>query len=77
MIYVQGTKIKINEIQKKDYVWLDGEFEFISKIANGNEGIIISHNKSNTEYGERETYQVLVNGEEFEIELDEFVLIEN
>lgn len=74
MIYVKGTKIKINKIKKRDYIWLDGQFDFLSEKLNGNEGTILSNNKSNTEYGERETYQVLVNGEEFEIELDEFVL---
>lgn len=78
MVLKKGTLIRITALQEKDYVWLDGQFEELSNLCNGQEGEILSHNKENIEYGERESYQVLVtckDGEEREIEIesDEFV----
>lgn len=82
MIYKKGTKIKLTKLQKKDYDWLDGQFEELSELCNGQEATILSHNEASPRFGERESYQVLVkckNGteQELEIELDEFILYRN
>lgn len=79
LIYKKGTKVKITKLLEKDYTWLDGQFEELSKL-NGTEAIILSHNKESVDFGERESYQVLVKfndgrEEELEIELDEFVIV--
>ena len=75
MIHPIGTKIRITEIQKKDFEWHDDEFEKMSARVNGKVGKILAHNEAIPEYGERESYMVMVNGEEIEIEYDEFVLV--
>jgi hypothetical protein len=79
LVYPKGTKIRITEINKKDYSWDDVEFENFSSLMNGKEGIIQSHNKAIPKFDERESYQVIMelNGEEkeFEIEIDEFIVL--
>lgn len=80
MILEKGTKVKITKISEKDYDFLDGEFKKLSNLVNGQEGVILSHNETSPEFGERESYQVLVtcrdgSKRELEIELDEFITI--
>lgn len=79
LIYKKGTKVKITKLQEKDYTWLDGQFEELTKLCTGQEAIILSHNEEIAEFGERESYQVLVKDadgkeQELEIELDEFIV---
>jgi hypothetical protein len=79
LVYPKGTKIRITEINKKDFFWGDGEFEKLSKLLNGKEAFIRNYNNAIPEFDERESYQVIVdlNGDEkeFEIELDEFIVL--
>lgn len=75
MIHPKGTKIRVTEIQRKDFEWFDNEFEEMSARVNGKEGKILNHLEAIPEFNEREAYMVSVNGEEFEIEEDEFVLV--
>lgn len=80
MILENGTRVQITKISEKDYDFLDGEFEQLSNLVNEQEGVILYHNEASPEFGERESYQVLVtckdgSKRELEIELDEFITI--
>lgn len=75
MSHPSGTKIRVTEIQRKDFEWYDNDFEEMSGRVNGKEGELLTFNKAIPEFGERESYIALVNGEKIEIESDEFVLV--
>lgn len=80
MPYIAGTRIRVTELQRKDFSWPKGAFEELSGRVNGAEGILMSYNKEMPEYGERASYMARIytsDGEhsDIEIEEDEFVLI--
>lgn len=74
-----GTRIKVTTILEKDFDFLDGEFEELSEMLNGREGIIVKHLPAQPEYGEREAYSIrfdiLGESKEYELEMDEFEVL--
>ena len=79
MKHQPGTKIQITKIKKRDYIWIDNEFEYISLLLNGKEGTIKEHLHASEKYDEREAYLVSMEIKnekiEYEIEEDEFIII--
>lgn len=74
-----GTKVRVTEILEKDFDFLDGEFEELSQILNGREGIVVKHLPAQPEYGEREAYSIrfeIPNEiKEYELEVEEFEVL--
>jgi len=80
MVLEKGTKVRITTLLKKDFNLSEEELETLSDLINGQEGVILSHNEKVEEFGERESYQILVSCRDgvernLEIELDEFTLV--
>lgn len=80
IVLEKGSKVRITTLLKKDFNFTEEEFDTLSSLVNGQEGIVLSHNKELEEFGERESYQILVNCQDgvernLEIELDEFIII--
>jgi hypothetical protein len=79
MKHQPGTKIQITEIKKRDYIWIDNEFEYISLLLNGKEGTIKEYLPACGKYDEREAYLVSIEVKDekmkYEIEEDEFKII--
>ena len=79
MIHQPGTNIEITKIKKRDYIWIDNEFEYISLLLNGKKGTIKSYLPASEKYNEREAYLVKLEIKneliEYEIEEDEFDLL--
>lgn len=71
MAYQVGDKIRVTQLQKKDFEWFDNDFEEMSAKVNEKEGVITSHMEATPEFSERETYMVTVAGESLELEEDE------
>ena len=71
MAYQVGDKIRVTEIQKKDFEWYDDDFAEMSAKVNGKEGTITSCMEAIPEFGERKAYMVDVAGESIELEEDE------
>lgn len=75
-----GTKVRVTEILEKDFDFLDGEFEELSQMLNGREGIVVKHLPAQPEYGEREAYMIRFDIpydiKEYELETDEFEVVE-
>lgn len=79
MVFENGTKVKITQIQKKDFDWFDNEFEKLSALVNGKEGVITSHLPALPEYDEREAYMIKIDlgyiTKNLELEQDEFDIL--
>jgi hypothetical protein len=79
MKHQPGTKIQITEIKKRDYIWIDNEFDYISLLLNGKKGAIIEYLPASEKYDEREAYLVSIEVKDekmkYELEEDEFTII--